>query len=107
MKAYGSAQDPLWFKDAIIYELHVRAFYDSNAMGWAIFRGLTQRLDYLQDLGVTAIWLLAVFSIAAADDGYDIADYLTFIPTTARLRIFEHFLRRAHRRGTCRSSPSS
>jgi maltose alpha-D-glucosyltransferase / alpha-amylase len=64
-----------WFKDAIIYQLHVRAFQDSNNDGIGDFRGLTARLDYVQDLGVTAIWLQPFFPSPLKDDGYDIADY--------------------------------
>ena len=70
-----SPDDALWYKDAIIYELHVRAFHDSNADGIGDFRGLTQKLDYLEDLGVTAIWLLPFCPSPLRDDGYDIADY--------------------------------
>ena len=64
-----------WYKDAIIYELHVRSFYDSNGDGMGDFKGLTERLDYLQDLGVNAIWLLPFYPSPWRDDGYDIADY--------------------------------
>src|ERR1043166_5641172 len=67
--------DPLWFKDAIIYEVHVRAFYDSSGDGMGDFAGLTQKLDYLQELGVTAIWVLPFYPSPLRDDGYDIADY--------------------------------
>src|SRR5437660_12135279 len=67
--------DPLWYKDAIIYEAHVRAFYDSNGDGMGDFRGLAQKLDYLEDLGVTAIWLLPFFPSPWKDDGYDIAAF--------------------------------
>ncbi|MFN3373208.1 MAG: alpha-amylase family glycosyl hydrolase, partial [Chloroflexus sp.] len=69
------ADDPLWYKDAVIYELHVRAFCDSNGDGIGDFPGLTSKLDYLQDLGVTAIWLLPFYPSPLRDDGYDIADY--------------------------------
>ena len=65
VRVRGSAEDPLWYKDAIIYELHVRAFYDSNNDGIGDFQGLIQKLDYLQDLGVTCLWLLPFFSFAA------------------------------------------
>jgi len=68
-------KDPGWYKDAIIYEVHVRAFLDSNADGIGDFRGLAQKLDYLCDLGVTAIWLLPFYPSPLRDDGYDIADY--------------------------------
>jgi maltose alpha-D-glucosyltransferase / alpha-amylase len=81
----GSAlnTDELWYKDAIFYELHVKAFQDSTGDGIGDFRGLIDRLDYLQDLGVDCIWLLPFYPSPLKDDGYDIADY-TNIPTTAR-----------------------
>ncbi len=91
--------DPLWYKDAVIYELHVRAFYDSNADGMGDFRGLTQKLDYLQSLGVTAIWLLPFFPSPWRDDGYDIADYTDVHPAYGTLRDVKQFVREAHRRG--------
>jgi maltose alpha-D-glucosyltransferase / alpha-amylase len=93
------ADDPLWYKDAIIYELHVRAFYDSNANGVGDFRGLTQKLDYLQDLGVTALWLLPFCPSPLKDDGYDMADYTDVHPLYGTLADFEFFLREAHQRG--------
>src|SRR5918911_2735847 len=67
--------DPLWYKDAIIYELHVKAFYDSNGDGIGDLRGLTERLDYVQQLGVNTIWLLPFYPSPLRADGYDIADY--------------------------------
>ncbi len=67
--------DELWYKDAIIYQLHVKAFADSNNDGIGDFAGLTEKLDYLQDLGVTALWLLPFYPSPGRDDGYDIADY--------------------------------
>jgi maltose alpha-D-glucosyltransferase/alpha-amylase len=91
--------DPLWYKDAIIYELHVRAFFDSNDDGIGDFAGLTQKLDYLQDLGVTAIWLLPFYPSPLKDDGYDIADYTNVHPAYGTLTDFKAFLREAHRRG--------
>jgi maltose alpha-D-glucosyltransferase / alpha-amylase len=91
--------DPLWYKDAIIYELHVRAFRDSNADGIGDFKGLTQKLDYLQDLGVTAIWLLPFCSSPLRDDGYDISDYTNIHPHYGTRRDFQVFVREAHRRG--------
>src|SRR5262245_20652513 len=90
--------DPLWYKDAIIYEVHVRAFQDSNADGIGDFRGLTERLDYLRDLGVTAIWLLPFYPSPLKDDGYDIADYNSINPIYGTLRDFKVFLQEAHRR---------
>ena len=91
--------DPLWYKDAIIYELHVKAFSDSNGDGIGDFRGLTGKLDYLQDLGVTALWLLPFFPSPLRDDGYDISDYTGIHPAYGTLTDFRHFLREAHRRG--------
>src|SRR5947209_18023952 len=91
--------DPLWYKDAILYELHVRAFHDSNADGMGDFRGLTQKLDYLQDLGVTALWLLPFSPSPWRDDGYDNADYTGVHPSYGTLRDFQLFLREAHARG--------
>jgi maltose alpha-D-glucosyltransferase/alpha-amylase len=99
MKRLGSAPDPLWYKDAIIYELHVRTFYDSNQDGIGDFPGLVQKLDYLQDLGVTCIWLLPFFPSPLRDDGYDIADYFNVHPTYGTLDDFKAFLRAAQERG--------
>ncbi len=98
-KQRGSAADPLWFKDALIYEVHVRAFKDSNADGIGDFPGLIQKLDYLQDLGVTCIWLLPFFPSPLKDDGYDIADYLGVHPMYGTLEDFQTFLKAAHDRG--------
>ncbi len=92
-------QDPLWYKDAVIYEVHVRAFQDSNADGIGDFRGLTSRLDHLQDLGVTAVWLLPFYPSPLRDDGYDIADYTSVHPAYGAIDDFEEFLGEAHRRG--------
>ncbi|HTV43213.1 MAG TPA: maltose alpha-D-glucosyltransferase [Candidatus Sulfotelmatobacter sp.] len=92
-------RDPLWYKAGVIYEVHVRAFFDSNADGTGDFRGLTQKLDYLRDLGVTAIWLLPFYPSPLKDDGYDIADYMTVHPMYGTLADFKVFLREAHRRG--------
>ncbi len=92
------SSDPLWYKDAIIYELHVRAFYDSNADGIGDFRGLTEKLDYLQDLGITAIWLLPMYPSPLRDDGYDIADYYNVNPDYGTMEDFEDFLQEAHKR---------
>jgi maltose alpha-D-glucosyltransferase/alpha-amylase len=92
-------QDPLWFKDAIIYEVHVRAAFDSDGDGIGDFRGLTQKLDYLQDLGITAVWVLPFYPSPLRDDGYDIADYTTVHAQYGTLRDFQEFLEAAHRRG--------
>ena len=91
-------EDPLWFKDAIVYELHVRAFHDSDGNGMGDFAGLTEKLDYLQDLGVTALWLLPFYPSPWRDDGYDISDYTDVHPAYGTLREFRHFLREAHQR---------
>jgi maltose alpha-D-glucosyltransferase/alpha-amylase len=93
------AADPLWYKDAIIYELHVKAFYDSNGDGIGDFRGLTQKLDYLQELGVNTLWLLPFYPSPMRDDGYDISDYRAVHPDYGTLKDFRDFVREAHRRG--------
>lgn len=91
--------DPLWFKDAIIYEVPVRAFADSNGDGIGDFIGLTEKLDYLQDLGVTALWILPFFPSPLRDDGYDIADYINVNGIYGNLEDFKTFLNAAHDRG--------
>jgi maltose alpha-D-glucosyltransferase / alpha-amylase len=91
--------DPEWYKDAIIYELHVRSFQDSNGDGVGDFAGLTSRLGYLYDLGVTAIWLLPFYPSPLRDDGYDIADYRGIHPSYGTMADFRSFLDEAHRRG--------
>ena len=95
----GSVSDPLWFKDAIIYEVHVKAFQDSNNDGIGDFPGLMQKLDYLQDLGVTCLWLLPFFPSPLRDDGYDIADYRSVHESYGTLEDFKRFLDAAHDRG--------
>lgn len=89
---------PAWYKDAIIYQLHVRAFYDGNGDGIGDFAGLIEKLDYLQDLGVTCLWLLPFYPSPLRDDGYDIADYFGVHPTYGTVRDFRQFVREAHRR---------
>jgi maltose alpha-D-glucosyltransferase/alpha-amylase len=91
--------DPLWYKDAIIYELHVRAFYDSNGDGIGDFQGLIQKLPYLRDLGVTALWLLPFYPSPLRDDGYDIADYRNVHPDYGTLHDFKVFVQKAHAYG--------
>lgn len=91
--------DPLWFKDAIIYELHVKAYYDSDGSGIGDFGGLTEKLDYLQDLGVNTLWLLPFYPSPFKDDGYDIADYHNVHPEYGTLADARNFIREAHRRG--------
>lgn len=98
-KKAGSASDPLWYKDALIYELHVRAFYDSNNDGIGDFPGLIEKLDYLQDLGVTCLWLLPFFPSPLKDDGYDISDYMNVNPSYGTLEDFQRLLYAAHSRG--------
>ncbi len=95
----GIDHDPFWYKSGVIYEVHVRAFYDSDADGTGDFRGLTAKLDYIKDLGVTAIWLLPFYPSPLKDDGYDIADYCAVNPSYGTLADFRAFLREAHRRG--------
>ena len=90
--------EPLWFKDAICYEVYVRGFYDSNADGIGDFRGLTEKLDYLQWLGVDCLWLLPMYSSPLRDGGYDIADYYTLLPEYGTLEDFKNFLDAAHAR---------
>src|SRR5881296_3535684 len=91
--------DPLWYKDAIIYEVHVRAFHDAVGEGVGDFRGLTAKVDYLADLGVTAIWLLPFYPSPLRDDGYDIADYTDVNPMFGTIGDIHHLVREAHRRG--------
>jgi maltose alpha-D-glucosyltransferase/alpha-amylase len=91
--------DDLWYKDAIIYQTHVKAFYDTNADGIGDFRGLTQKLDYLQDLGINILWLLPFYPSPLRDDGYDIANYTAVHPNYGTLADFKAFLREAHNRG--------
>ncbi len=95
----GSATDPLWYKDAIIYELHVKAFNDSNGDGYGDFQGIIQRLDYLQSLGVTCIWILPFFPSPQRDDGYDISDYMSVNPNYGTIDDFQEFLNESHKRG--------
>ncbi len=93
-----ATQDPLWFKDAVIYQLHVKAYRDSNGDGIGDFPGLTESLDYIKDLGVDTIWLLPFYPSPLRDDGYDIADYHGVHPDYGTRADFRHFLREAHRR---------
>jgi maltose alpha-D-glucosyltransferase / alpha-amylase len=94
----AGAEDPLWYKDAVIYQVHVKSFYDSNNDGIGDFQGLTQKLDYLQDLGITCLWLLPFFPSPLRDDGYDIADYRNVHPSYGTLNDFQAFVRAAHAR---------
>ena len=92
-------RDPLWYKDAIVYEVYVRSFYDSNGDGIGDFRGLTEKLDYLSQLGVNCIWLLPFFPSPMRDGGYDISDYTSIHPAFGTMRDFRRFVDEAHVRG--------
>ncbi|MFW5837950.1 MAG: maltose alpha-D-glucosyltransferase, partial [Desulfovibrionaceae bacterium] len=93
------SNDHLWYKDAVIYELHIKAFADAEGNGIGDLRGMTSKLDYLADLGVTAVWLLPFYPSPLRDDGYDIANYLDIHQDYGSLRNFKKFLREAHKRG--------
>jgi maltose alpha-D-glucosyltransferase / alpha-amylase len=92
------SSDALWYKNAVFYQVHVRAFYDSTGDGVGDFQGLAQKLDYLRDLGVNAIWLMPFFPSPLRDDGYDIADYRSVHPLYGTLQDFKSFLNAAHER---------
>lgn len=95
----GRLDDSLhWYKDAIIYELHIKAFRDSDGDGIGDFGGLLEKLDYLKDLGITAIWVLPFYPSPLKDDGYDIADYYTINPSYGDIKQFNQFLAEAHKR---------
>nr|NIR52679.1 maltose alpha-D-glucosyltransferase [candidate division KSB1 bacterium]NIU58659.1 maltose alpha-D-glucosyltransferase [Phycisphaerae bacterium]NIR71637.1 maltose alpha-D-glucosyltransferase [candidate division KSB1 bacterium]NIS27977.1 maltose alpha-D-glucosyltransferase [candidate division KSB1 bacterium]NIT74859.1 maltose alpha-D-glucosyltransferase [candidate division KSB1 bacterium] len=91
--------DPLWYKDAIIYQVHIKSYFDSNDDGVGDLRGLIEKLDYLEGLGVTAVWLMPFYPSPLRDDGYDISDYLSINPDYGSLRDFRKLLKEAHRRG--------
>lgn len=91
--------DPLWYKDAIIYELHVKAFFDSDDDGIGDFKGLTEKLGYLQDLGVNTLWLLPFYPSPFKDEGYDISDYRNVHPEYGTLADIRNFIRESHKRG--------
>jgi maltose alpha-D-glucosyltransferase/alpha-amylase len=97
--APGRAREPGWYRDAVIYELRVRSFFDGNGDGIGDFSGLVAKLDYLQDLGVTAIWLLPFYPSPLRDDGYDISGWTDVHPECGTLADFDRFLAEAHRRG--------
>jgi maltose alpha-D-glucosyltransferase / alpha-amylase len=99
MKIRGSAGDPLWYKDAVIYQLHVKSFCDSDGDGIGDFRGVLQRMDYVADLGVTCLWFLPFFASPLRDDGYDVADYRSVHPDYGTLEDFQAVLSAAHARG--------
>lgn len=98
-KKQGFVDNPTWYKEAVVYQLHVKSFADSNGDGIGDFAGLTQKLDYLERLGATAIWLLPFYPSPLRDDGYDTADYLSINPMYGTLRHFKKFLKEAHQRG--------
>jgi maltose alpha-D-glucosyltransferase/alpha-amylase len=99
MSTQQKQADPLWFKDAIIYEIHVRAFFDSNNDGIGDFQGIIQKLDYLEDLGINTLYLLPFYPSPLKDDGYDVTDYYDVHPDYGALSDFKAFLKEAHRRG--------
>ena len=94
-----SVEDPQWFKDAVIYQLHLKSFYDSNGDGVGDFRGLVEKLDYVAELGVTAVWLLPFYPSPRRDDGYDIADYRGVHEDYGTLEDVQAFVEAAHARG--------
>ena len=91
--------DPLWYKDAIIYQLHVKSFFDANNDGIGDFAGLLAKLDYIASLGVNTIWLLPFYPSPRLDDGYDIGEYRDVSPDYGTLKEFKAFVREAHARG--------
>ena len=97
--AVTAADDPYWYKDAVIYQLHVKSFFDSNNDGIGDFAGLMQKLDYIADLGVTAIWLLPFYPSPRRDDGYDIAEYRDVSPDYGTIDEARAFIEAAHERG--------
>ena len=97
--AMGGDPDPLWYRDAVFYQLHVKTFLDSDGDGVGDFRGLTSRLDYLQALGVDCLWLMPTFPSPFRDDGYDIADHYSIHPAFGTMQDFCEFITAAHARG--------
>ncbi|MEP6823547.1 MAG: maltose alpha-D-glucosyltransferase [Ramlibacter sp.] len=97
--AVDSADDPLWYRDAVIYQLNVKAFFDSNDDGMGDFKGVTAKLDYVKELGVNTIWLLPFYPSPLRDDGYDISGYEDVHPQYGSLADFREMLAQAHRRG--------
>ena len=93
------SDDPLWYKDAIIYQVHIKSFFDANNDGVGDFPGLIAKLDYIAELGVNAIWLLPFYPSPRRDDGYDIADYRNVHPDYGQLSDVRHFIQEAHARG--------
>src|SRR5918992_2118849 len=91
--------NPLWYKTSVFYEAYVRSFYDSNADGFGDFRGLTEKLDYLEWLGIDCIWLLPFYQSPLRDGGYDISDFYSILPEYGNLNDFREFLEASHERG--------
>nr|WP_309139664.1 alpha-amylase family glycosyl hydrolase [Siccirubricoccus sp. G192] len=97
--APGLVDEPQWYRDAVIYQLHLKSFFDSNDDGVGDFAGLLQKLDYVAELGVDTLWLLPFYPSPRKDDGYDIADYLGVHPDYGTLHDARRFIREAHARG--------
>jgi maltose alpha-D-glucosyltransferase/alpha-amylase len=97
--AISNSEDPLWYKDAVFYQIHVKSFADGNADGIGDFAGLTSKLDYLESLGVNCIWIQPMYPSPFRDDGYDISDYTNVHPSYGTLEDFQSFLNQAHGRG--------
>jgi maltose alpha-D-glucosyltransferase / alpha-amylase len=95
----SNEKNPTWYKDAIIYQLHVRSFYDSNGDGIGDFKGLIKKLDYVQNLGVNTLWLLPFYPSPLKDGGYDIADFTDIHPDYGTLNDFKRFVTESHKRG--------
>ncbi|MBL8023846.1 MAG: maltose alpha-D-glucosyltransferase [Elusimicrobia bacterium] len=99
VKKVPLTSEPMWYKDAIIYEIHVKSFFDSNDDGVGDFPGLIQKLDYFQSLGVNCLWLLPFYPSPLKDDGYDISDYENIHPTYGTMKDFRNFIKETHKRG--------
>src|ERR1700732_4095522 len=93
------ADDPLWYKNSVIYQLNVKSFFDSNDAGIGDFPGLTSKLDYIRDLGVNTIWLMPFYPSPMLDDGYDVADYENVHPPYGTRADVRRFVLEAHERG--------
>src|SRR5580704_970956 len=98
-EAANREPDPEWYRDAVIYQLHLKSFFDSNDDGIGDFAGLLQKLDYIVELGVNVVWLLPFYPSPLLDDGYDISDYRGVHPSYGTLRDAKRFIREAHERG--------
>src|SRR5688572_12799777 len=96
---FSFSDDPHWYKDAIVYQLHVKSFFDSNNDGIGDFAGLIDKLDYIADLGVNTIWLLPFYPSPRRDDDYDIAEYKGVHPDYGSMADAKRFIAEAHRRG--------